>query len=149
MDCKMWKFLRLRPQNFPHIRISQLANLYYNRRAGLSQIVGCRSIEELQDLFYTHATGYWQTHYSFGGESRKSTKQLSKQSISVIILNTVIPILFAYGRYKNDEALCDRAFRFLEELKAEDNSIIRMWRECGMDINSAADSQAIVQLKKI
>ena len=149
MDCKMWKFLRLRPQNFPHIRISQLANLYYNRRAGLSQIVGCQSIEELQDLFYTHATGYWQTHYSFGGESRKSAKQLSKQSISVIILNTVIPILFAYGRYKNDEALCDRAFRFLEELKAEDNSIIRMWRECGMDINSAADSQAIVQLKKM
>lgn len=149
MDSSMWKFLRLRPQNFPHIRISQLTNLYYNRRASLSQLIECKSIDELKEVFSTHVTPYWETHYSFGSESKKSEKNLSKQSINVIILNTAIPLLFAYGRYKNDDSLCDRAFRFLEELKAEDNSIIRLWQECGMEIETAADSQAIVQLKKM
>lgn len=148
MDSLAWKFLRLRPQNFPNIRISQLANLYYNRRASLSQLIECRTIEELQELFSIRVTPYWETHYSFGSESKKSEKKLSRQSIDVVILNTVVPLLFAYGRYRNDEKLCDRAFLLLEELKAEDNSIVRMWQECGMDIRTAADSQAIVQLKK-
>ena len=148
MDYNIWKFLRLRPQNFPHIRISQLANLYYNHRAGMSQLVACRSLNELYDLFITRVTPYWETHYSFGCESKKSEKHLSKQSVNVVILNTAIPVLFAYGRYKNDEALCERALLLLEELKAEDNNITRMWKECGMEIKTAADSQAIVQLKK-
>ena len=141
-------FLRLRPQNFPHIRISQLANLYYNRNASFSQLIECESIEDIKDIFSTHVTPYWETHYSFGRESKKSEKNLSKQSINVIILNTVIPVLFAYGRYKNDERYCERSLSLLEKLKAEDNSITRMWQECGMDIKTAADSQAIVQLKK-
>ena len=144
----LWNFLRLRPQNFPHIRISQLANLYYNRNASFSQLIECESIEDIKDIFSTHVTPYWETHYSFGRESKKSEKNLSKQSINVIILNTVIPVLFAYGRYKNDERYCERSLSLLEKLKAEDNSITRMWQECGMDIKTAADSQAIVQLKK-
>lgn len=144
----LWNFLRLRPQNFPHIRISQLANLYYNRNASFSQLIECESIEDIKDIFSTHVTPYWETHYSFGRESKKSEKNLSKQSINVIILNTVIPVLFAYGRYKNDERYCERSLSLLERLKAEDNSITRMWQECGMDIKTAADSQAIVQLKK-
>jgi hypothetical protein len=148
MSATEWKFLRLRPQNFPNIRISQLANLYYNRRSNLSQLIECRSVDEMSDLFATHVTPYWETHYSFGAEGKKSAKQLSKQSVRVLILNTAIPILFAYGRHKGDETLTDRAFRLLEELKAEDNSIIRMWKECGLEIETAADSQAIVQLKK-
>lgn len=102
----------------------------------------------MSDLFATHVTPYWETHYSFGAEGKKSAKQLSKQSVRVLILNTAIPILFAYGRHKGDETLTDRAFRLLEELKAEDNSIIRMWKECGLEIETAADSQAIVQLKR-
>ena len=149
IDPKLWKFLRLRPQNFPHIRISQLANLYYNRNASFSQLLDCDSIDRLKEIFYTHVTPYWETHYSFGHESKKSEKCLSKQSVNVIILNTVIPVLFAYGKYKNEEKYCERAFSFLEELKPEDNSITRMWQECGMDIKTAADSQAIVQLKKV
>ncbi len=149
MNPSEWKFLRLRPQNFPHIRISQLANLYYNRNASLSQLVGCRNIDELKELFATRVTFYWQTHYSFGKESSRSAKQLSAQSVNVLILNTAIPTLFAYGRYKSDEKLCDLAFDLLEQLKAESNSIIRLWEECGLEINTAADSQAIVQLKKM
>ena len=135
MSATEWKFLRLRPQNFPNIRISQLANLYYNRRSNLSQLIECRSVDEMTDLFATHVTPYWETHYSFGAEGKKSAKQLSKQSVRVLILNTAIPILFAYGRHKGDETLTDRAFRLLEELKAEDNSII----SCLLYTSDAAD----------
>lgn len=140
--------MRLRPQNFPNIRIAQLANLYYSRKAGLADIISCDTLDLLREKFDTSVTSYWETHYSFGNESQKSEKRLSKNSVNIIIINTVIPILFAYGRQHDDEKLCDRAFRFLEELKAEDNNIIRMWRECGMKIETAADSQAIVQLKR-
>ena len=142
-----WRFLRLRPQNFPTIRISQLANLYYHRRTGLSQLIDCKTLKEVQQLFDTEATHYWETHYTFGAESKKTEKRLSKDSITVLTINTVVPMLFAYGKHKEDDRLCDRAFDFLEELKAEDNHIVRMWKECGLDVENAGDSQALIQLK--
>jgi hypothetical protein len=67
--------------------------------------------------------------------------------LDLLLINTAIPMLFAYGRYQGNEQLCDRAFGFLEQLKAESNHIIRMWSECGIDVRSAADSQALIQLK--
>lgn len=148
IDPHLWKYMRLRPQNFPHIRISQLANLYYNRSASLSHILDCQTADDVRKLFSTRVTPYWESHYSFGRGSRKSAKNLSSQSIDLIILNTVIPVLFAYGRYLNDEKFCGRALSMLDEMKAEDNSIIRMWRDCGLKISTAADSQAVLQLKK-
>ena len=148
MDFAAWRFLRLRPQNFPHIRISQLANLYYERRAGLSALLECETVEQLRTLLQTHVTPYWETHYTFGSESPKSTKKLSVSSADLLLINTAIPVLFAVGRHRQKEEYCDRAFDFLEQLKAEQNHIIRMWRECGLDVQSAGDSQALIQLKK-
>ena len=148
MDFAAWRFLRLRPQNFPHIRISQLANLYYERRAGLSALLECETVEQLRTLLQTHVTPYWETHYTFGSESPKSTKKLSASSADLLLINTAIPVLFAVGRHRQKEEYCDRAFDFLEQLKAEQNHIIRMWRECGLDVQSAGDSQALIQLKK-
>lgn len=147
IDGKQWLFLRLRPQNFPYVRISQLANLYFSRRAGLSQIVNCKDVGQLSEALTTSATPYWKTHYTFGRESAKAEKQLSADSLRLIIVNTVVPVLFAYGRYKHDEQLCDRAFDLLEELPAEQNHIIRMWQACGLDVCSAGDSQALIQLR--
>lgn len=148
MDGRKWKFMRLRPQNFPYIRIAQLANLYYSRQVSLSNVIERETAEELRSMFGVGVTPYWQTHYIFGRESKKVDKRLSARSVELILLNTVVPILFAYGRYRGDERLCDRAFSLLEQLKAEDNSIVRMWRECGMEIGNAADSQAMVQLSR-
>ena len=147
MDFKLWRFLRLRPQNFPHIRISQLANLYYSRKASISRLMDCETIEEVAETLDTHVTPYWETHYIFGSTSEKNHKQLSARSMNLLIINTVIPILFAYGRYKMNDKLCDRAFDFLEQLKAEDNHIVRTWKECGLDVENAGDSQALIQLK--
>lgn len=148
MDAARWNFLRLRPQNFPHIRLSQLANLYYQRKAGLSQLVECKTVDQLKTLLSTHVTPYWETHYTFGSLSAKNEKHLSSGSLNLLMINTAIPMLFAVGRHRQKEELCDRAFDLLEQLKPENNHIIRMWQQCGLPVQSAGDSQALIQLKK-
>ena len=149
MDAKRWRFLRLRPQNFPHIRIAQLAFLYYERRAGLSQLLECTTVDQLRQLMKTHVTPYWETHYLFGAASTRSEKHLAAASIDLIIINTAVPMLFAYGRTHSKEALCDRAFDLLEQLHAEKNHITRMWQQCGINVENAGDSQALIQLKRM
>lgn len=148
IDFKLWRFLRLRPQNFPHIRISQLANLYYQQKAGLSQLIECETLDELKSVLKSQVTPYWETHYTFGSTSPKNEKHLSYGSINLLMINTAIPMLFAYGRHTSKEVLCDRAFDFLEQLKAENNHIIRMWQQVGLPVKTAGDSQALIQLKK-
>lgn len=148
MDASRWRFMRMRPQNFPHIRISQLANLYHSRRAGLSNLLECSTAEQLRDVFHTCVTPYWETHYVFGSTSCKTEKKLSTRSSDLLIINTAIPVLFAYGRHKSDSRLCDCALSMLGELRAESNHIVRMWRACGLEVADAGDSQALVQLKR-
>ena len=148
IDFKLWRFLRLRPQNFPHIRISQLANLYYQQKAGLSQLMECETLDELKNVLKSQVTPYWETHYTFGSTSPKNEKHLSYGSINLLMINTAIPMLFAYGRHTTKEVLCDKAFDFLEQLKAENNHIIRMWQQVGLPVKTAGDSQALIQLKK-
>ena len=148
MDHHLWRFLRLRPQNFPHIRISQLANLYYERKAGLSELIACKDMSSLDEQLRTHVTPYWETHYTFGSESVRNTKRLSPFSINLLVINTCVPMLFAYGRHSLREELCDRAFDLLEQMRPERNHIISMWQECGLEVHSAGDSQALIQLKK-
>ena len=148
MDHRLWRFLRLRPQNFPHIRISELAHLYYRHQSGMSQLLACTTIKEVTQLLRIGVTPYWENHYTFGVESQHSTKAISAASVRLLIINTVVPVLFAYGRYKQEEALCDRAFDFLRQVRAEDNHIVRMWQECGLTVENAGDSQALIQLKK-
>ncbi len=148
INHKLWKYLRMRPQNFPHIRISQLANLYHSRRAGLSQLVECETVEQMQQVLATNVTPYWETHYVFGSESAKNVKHMSPYSLNLLMVNTAVPMLFAYGRYRGNEQLCDRAFTLLEQLHAENNNIVRLWQECGLVVQNAGDSQALIQLKK-
>lgn len=148
MDFHLWRFLRLRPQNFPHIRISQLANLYHQQKAGLSRLVACETIGQLKELLSSHVTPYWETHYTFGSTSSKNEKHLAYGSLNLLIINTAIPMLFAYGRHSAKNVLCERAVDFLEQLKAENNHIIRMWLQVGLPVETAGDSQALIQLKK-
>ena len=147
IEAKRWKFLRLRPQNFPHIRIAQLAMLYYEQRLNLSRLLNAENLTEVNALLLTHVSDYWRTHYTFGGKETKPVeKLLSPASIELIVINSVAPILFAYGKYKSDQALCDRAFSLWEQLKAENNAIIRNWAAAGVLCENAADSQALIQL---
>lgn len=148
MSAEAWKFLRLRPQNFPHIRLSQLAQLYFSQRAGLSAILAAETVEELQSLLSTHTTAYWDSHYIFGCPSATSTKHLTVNSLNLLIINTVVPVMYAYGVQHHNDNYCDKALRLLEPIKAENNRITRQWAECGINVCSAMDSQALIQLKK-
>lgn len=143
-----WRFLRLRPQNFPYIRLSQLARLYCSRRADLSRVVQCKTVDELRCAFDTDVGDYWRTHYTPGSESRAADKRLSRQSVDLLVVNAVVPVLHAYGLHRSDDGLTARAMGFLESLAPEDNSVVRMWSECGVTADNAADTQAIMQLQQ-
>lgn len=148
MDVTLWKFLRLRPNNFPHVRIAQLACLYHRTRGLLSQLLEKETLKEVRDLLKGGASEYWNTHYAFGGVSPARSKTLSRLSIDLLIINTVVTFLYAYGRHKGSEELCSRASAFLEELQPENNYIIRTWKQCGLNVSHAGDSQSLIQLKK-
>ena len=148
MDASLWRFLRLRPANFPHIRIAQLACLYHRAYGLLSRIMETETLQGVRDILKGGTSEYWLTHYTFGGSSPSRPKTLSNTSLDLLIINTVVTFLYAYGLHKGNPVLCARAGSFLEELKAENNYITRMWEQYGMKASNAADSQALIQLKK-
>ena len=149
MAYERWRYLRLRPQNFPHLRIVQLANLYFRGTASFAALMKASSREALHTALDAAPSDYWQRHYLFGLESRRSEKHLSPSSRDLIIINTVCPMLFGYGEAHNDPSVQERAVQLLEELRPEQNYIIRQWQQCGVEVASAADSQALIQLKRI
>lgn len=148
IDPHRWRFLRLRPNNFPHVRIAQLACLYHHSYGLLSQVLEAESLAEVRTLLKGGTSDYWLTHYTFSAAAPSRPKTLSPTTLDLLLINTVVPFLYAYGKHKDNEALCARASRFLEELKPENNHIIRLWSECGLTAAHAGDSQALIQLKK-
>lgn len=118
MDASLWRFLRLRPANFPHIRIAQLACLYHRAYGLLSRIMETETLQGVRDILKGGTSEYWLTHYTFGGSSPSRPKTLSNTSLDLLIINTVVTFLYAYGLHKGNRVLCARAGSFLEELKA-------------------------------
>lgn len=160
MDGKAWRFLRLRPQNFPYIRLSQFATLYSRCGIDFSRLIEAQDAAAIRRLLHTGTTDYWSRHYTFGKALPKSKKSavssgetphpltLSATSLDLLIINTAAPLLFTYGRKRMDETLCERAFQLLEQTAAEHNFITRSWELAGLGVENAADSQALIQLKK-
>lgn len=148
MDATLWRFLRLRPENFPPVRLAQLAYLYQKGDKLFSRLLEAETLEKVRQLLTTRTSVYWESHFVFGNPSPQKEKPLGESSKNLIIINTVIPFLYTYGLHKADERMCERAGRFLEELKAEDNHIVRSWSNAGLPVASAADSQALIQLQK-
>lgn len=146
-DCR-WRFLRMRPGNFPHVRLAQLACLYHRAQGLFSLLMETPTLKELRELLKGGTSEYWINHYTFGEPSPSRPKALSLSSIDLLIINTVVPFLYAYGKHRTDERLCLRASTLLEELKPENNHITRMWSECGLKAAHAGDSQALISLKK-
>lgn len=125
-----------------------MAYLYHNSQGLLSRILEAKDIDTLRKLLVTGTSEYWITHYIFGEKSAPLKKSLSKASTDILIINTVIPFLYAYGKYRASDILIERATEFLEGIKPENNYIVRMWKECGLEAVHAGDSQALIQLKK-
>ncbi len=148
MDNSLWRFLRLRPTNFPHVRLAQLAYLYHRQQSLFSRIIEADSLEQLRQILSARTSVYWEEHFQFDKAAGKQVKTLGYGSQQLLVINTVIPFLYAYGLHKGEDSLCDRATRFLEELKAENNYVTRRWYAAGLPVETAADSQALLQLQK-
>ena len=148
MEGHLWKFMRLRPVNFPTIRISQLAALI-NRSNGLfSKIIEIEAYKDLKELFRVSASEYWDSHYNFNKSGGKNMKKIFGEiALNTLIINVVIPFLFVYGEKQNKHELKNRALRFLEKLPPENNSIIKKWEQLGIASRSAFETQALLQLK--
>ncbi|MDD4991780.1 MAG: DUF2851 family protein [Paludibacter sp.] len=143
-----WKLLRLRPDNFPHIRIAQFAALIHSSSKLFSKIVENPDVDFIRTLFLCEPSAYWKTHFLFATESTTKTKKLGQSSVNGILINTVIPFLFYYASQKRSDELKDLAIQMLEKVPAERNSIISAWQTIGIKSESAYDSQALLQLKK-
>lgn len=140
--------MRIRPYSFPHVRIAQLASLLQHAGRLFSTVLETENPVRMTELFRYEPSEYWSTHYTFGKESPKTNKSLGAASLEILLINTVAPILFAYGKQTDREQFCDRGFQLLHFLKPERNAIVETFRELGIQPANASDSQALIQLRK-
>ena len=143
----IWKFARLRPANFPTIRISQLAAMLAVTGGLFSKVIEAVDIKKLKELFEVTASEYWDEHFVFGRKSRSYAKITGSQATDIFLINAVIPSIFVYGRYRDDREICERAVSFLEDIYPEENSIINEWQSAGVTAESAFYSQALIHLR--
>ena len=145
----LWKFLRMRPSNFPTIRISQFAGLMVHQTGLFSVLLEAGTVNELHSVFETGVSDYWEEHYVFGQRTKRQKKILGRSAIDSLIINLAVPFLFAYGRSRAEKQFVERSIRFLHTITAEDNSILRHWNKLGFACEDAFRSQALLELKKI
>ena len=143
----LWKFSRLRPANFPSVRISQLAAMLSDSNGLFSKVIEASDIRQLKGLFEVSASDYWDDHFIFGKKSRKMPKHTGSQATDILLINAVIPAIFVYGMSRDRQDICEKAFTFLENTRAEENIIITEWESAGIEAESAFYSQALIQLR--
>ena len=144
----LFKSLRTRPVNFPHVRLAQLAAVWINNDLLFSKVLETENVEDLRALFNVEPSEFWTTHYNFRSVSAAGKKHIGRNASDIILINTVIPVLFAYGKNKNLPEYCERALRLLEEIKPERNHIVTIFSNAGISVKSAGDTQALIQLKR-
>ena len=148
LEPYIFKSLRIRPNNFPHIKILQLAGIISKKQGLFAQILEITEEEKFYSLFVSDLSEYWLTHYHFEKVSVKKTKYLGLQARQVLLINVVVPLFFTYGKKKNSEQYIERAIRLLESLKPENNFITTLFSHAGINIENACDTQALIQLKR-
>lgn len=141
------KMMRMRPQNFPTIRLSQLAQLYHLHQNLFSKIINAKNIKEIKALFKNVKTSeYWENHYTFDKENKRQEKFLSSDFVEIIIINAIIPVIYSYHREQPN--ILEKIIGFYQGLKAEKNSIIKQWKNLGAEVNSALETQAFLYYYK-
>ncbi len=147
IDGWIWKFSRLRPANFPTVRIAQLAKMLTVAGGLFSRVLEANDIKEIKDLFEVNASDYWNNHFVFGKISRSYPKITGSQAANILIINAVVPSLFAIGKYRDSNEICEKAVTFLEETNPEQNTIIDEWQSVGITAESAFYTQALIHLR--
>ena len=149
LEPSVWKFMRMRPQNFPTVRLAQFSALIIKANHLFSKILDIADSKSLRKLFEElPVNSYWKTHYHFKKEVQVVTTQMGKASIDSVLLNTVALFLFAYGKHVDNLHYVGRAIKLLEDLPAEENAITRLFTDKGVTLRNAFLSQGTIQLKK-
>ena len=142
-----WKFARLRPANFPTIRIAQLAQLIHQSSHLFSKMIEIETVTDIKKLFDVEVNDYWLSHYVFDTPSVSRRKSLGTDAIHSIVINVLVPFLFYYGKMRQDEKYVNRAFNFLQDIKPENNTITEGWKNLGVSLESAHRTQSLIHLK--
>ena len=146
MNAAQWKFLRLRPSNFPTLRIAQLASLFHFRKSIFSHLIEIEDYKSLKLFFEITPSPYWQTHYRFGKKAEGMVPDFGEASADIVIINSVVPLLVAYGKAKDDWSLVDKAVNILQHIASEKNKIVTLWKDLGYISKTAFDSQGLIEL---
>ncbi|SEA50406.1 Protein of unknown function [Porphyromonadaceae bacterium KH3R12] len=149
LEGYLFKRMRVRPHSFPEIRIAQLAALLQSSGRLFSLVLEQKETDDWMSLFRASPSLYWHTHYSFGKQSPESDRQLGNTSRQILLINTVAPILFAYGKKMSTESYCDRAIHLLESLGPERNVIISEFSDAGVIPRNSFETQALIQLRRV
>jgi hypothetical protein len=148
IEKHLWKFMRLRPQNFPTIRLAQFAALVIRSNHLFSKVLDIKQTADLRKLFTDlEINPYWESHYRFDVASKPVSKSLGQSSIDILLLNTFVLFLFSYGKHNQQEYFINRSLKLLEKLPAEQNKIVTNFDLLGIKVNTAFDSQALLELK--
>jgi hypothetical protein len=140
-------FFRLRPSNFPTIRISQFAALYHKELNLFSKTIEVNSLKDYYKLFKVCASDFWNSHYTFEKTSKTTTKCLTKPFIDLILINTILPIKFLYEKQRGNEHINENILKLASSITSESNSIVNAFNELKKVSHSALTSQALLQLK--
>jgi hypothetical protein len=146
MSRSQWKFLRLRPANFPTLRLAQFAALIQARQNIFSEVIASESLKSFVGIFSVPPSSYWFDHYQFGKRSTRATHEFGVSSIENLLINTVCPVMAAFGRHNDNQDHVDRAIQLLQEISPEENRITRSWTDIGLVARSSFDSQALIEL---
>jgi len=148
IENHLWKFMRLRPANFPTIRIAQFAALVERSNHLFSKLLEVKDVKALQGLFSgTKVNSYWEDHYRFDAASAPSSKNLGPESVNILLLNTLALFLFSYGKHNQIQHYINRSLALLEILPHEHNKIVADFANLGVKIKTAFESQALLELK--
>ncbi|BDS13672.1 DUF2851 family protein [Aureispira anguillae] len=147
LKASSWKFGRMRPANFPTIRLAQFAVLVHQSRHLFSKILEETNVAKLRKMFAIELKGYWSAHYKLGESSSKRKKSLGSKTVDLILINTVVPFLFLFGEKKGLVQYKERALELLQAIQPEQNSIIANWERLGFVAQSAYETQGLLQLK--
>ncbi len=140
------QFFKHRPDNFPTVRLSQLAQLYHQNANLFEQLVRVQPIENWYQIFAISASSYWDLHYQFDKNSIKKTKKIATSFVDLVLINTIIPLQFAYAKSQGIDN-SDELLSLIDRIAAEKNAIITKFSSFGIDASNAFDSQALLQLK--
>lgn len=148
IDPSLWRMGRIRPASSPYVRLAEFAMLIYNSEHLFRKVVDTTDAKEMHKLFTFGTSEYWQTHYYLAQWSKKSEKTIGEALRNSILINCVVPMLFAYGKQTGNEGMTERVFDLLESIPAENNSIIDTWKNYGVVSHNAYDTQALLEQMK-